>query len=347
MNTRMIITVIGCLLFSMGARARIFYVDSKKGNDKASGSQTEPFASLDKAVSVAAESPGPVTIRIEPGLYLLRDALRIKSQTGDTAKYILEAALMPDDKDWKPWLMPVIASVSLDNDHKYFDHCAGILTERENVSIRGIKFVGNPNPAVEYYYPVEKDTTTLKNLEISQCYFVGDRNAAVVQGAIYAEGPGIHVDHCIFYGCKNAVLSFENIKDFAITHSIIYGAYECAVWYGVGSDKGPETPFVFRGNIVSHCSYFWAATQGHDHSYYRFENSLICENDNYVGMQNGHGGVMPSTDKETFIENNVHKSGRVKLVEVKTEGLPPDYLNLSKDSDGFETGAGIFKKIKN
>ena len=78
------------------------------------------------------------------------------------------------------------------------------------------------NPAVEYYYPIVRDTLTLKNLDISQCYFIGDKYGSVMQGAIYAEGPGIHVDHCIFYGAKNAVLVFENISDFSITHTIIY-----------------------------------------------------------------------------------------------------------------------------
>jgi hypothetical protein len=346
MNIRKIMPLILSLFLSAWAEAQILYGDAIKGQDNAKGTQTEPLASLEKAVAVAAQSAGAVTIRLGPGLYLFHQALRIESQIGDTAEYILEATIMPDDKDWKPWLMPVIASVSLNNDHKYFDHCAGILVARENVSIRGIKFVGNPNPVVEYYYPIEKDTITLKNLEISQCYFIGDKNGAVVQGAVYAEGPGIHVDHCIFYGCKNAVLSFENIKDFAITNSIIYGAYECAVWYGAISEKGPEAPFIFKDNIVSHCSYFWAASSGHDLSYYTFDHSLICENDNYVGMQNGQGAVMPLPSKENFKETGVRKSGRIKLVEVKTEGLPPGYLNLSKESDGLDIGAGIFKIMK-
>jgi hypothetical protein len=344
MNIRKTVMIMVCLCLCAGARAQAFYVDALKGSDAAKGTEDEPLQSLQKAVSIANQSTAAVTIKVAPGLYILHDALRIESPKGDTAKYIVEATVMPDDKDWKPWLMPVIGSVSPNNDHKYFDHCAGIMAERANVLIHGLKFIGNPNPAVEYYYPIIRDTLTLKNLDISQCYFIGDPNGGVVQGAIYAEGPGIHVDHCIFYGCKNDVLVFENISDFSITHTIMYGAYECAVWYGY---KDSDQPFVFADNVVSHCNFVWAGSKDIDHSSYAFSHSMISANDNYVGMQNGKGGVMPLAAKAYFTETNIQKSGKVKLVEVKTEGFPPDWLNLAKDSDGKSTGAGIFKTIKN
>lgn len=188
-------------------------------------------------------------IRVGPGLYQLTGPLRIQARekNPDTTTYILEATVMPDDSNWSPLSMPVIQSVSTNNDQKYFTHCAGILVDRGNVVIRGIKFIGNANPAVDYYYPVEKDTTGTHNLDISQCYFIGEKNSSPVQGAVYVEGPGVHVDHCIFYGCKNAVLIFENPADFSLTHCIIHGAYECAVWYGY---QTPDEPFGFSNNIV-------------------------------------------------------------------------------------------------
>jgi len=326
--------------------AQILYVDAKKGSDDASGMLDAPLASLQKAVAIAKEFSGnePISIKLAPGLYVLKERLNLvtKNLGNDAAKYTLEAMIMPNDKDWKPELMPVVQSVSDNNDNKYFEHCAGIMADRANVSIRGLKFTGNANPAVEYYYPIEKDTTTLSKLEISQCYFIGDRYGAVIQGAAYVEGPGIHVDHCVFYGCKNAVLTFEGIHDFSLTHTMIYGAYECAIWYGASTTKGPEAPFTFSDNIISHCNYFWAATEGHSHDYYHFNHSLICENDNYVGMQNGRGGVMPLPSRETYTENDIRKSGKVKLVEVKTEGLPQNYLQLSPESDGNDLDAGIF-----
>ena len=340
------LSIFFCLCLYTCADAQTLYVDPSNGRDEAEGTMSEPLASLQKAVARANQFAGnqPTTIKVAPGHYLLQSVLRIESPMGATAPYVLEATIMPDDKDWKPWLMPVIESVSPNNDKKYFDHCAGIMAERANVTIRGLKFVGNANPAVEYYYPIIRDTLTLKNLDISQCYFIGDKYGSVMQGAIYAEGPGIHVDHCIFYGAKNAVLVFENISDFSITHTIIYGAYECALWYGF---KEADQPFVFSENIVSHCSYFWAGSKGLDHSSYIFSHSLICENDHYVGTQNGQGGVAELPAKIAYKETAVRKTGTVKLVEVKTEGFPQKYLNLTPDSDGQDIGAGIFKTIKN
>lgn len=336
-------------IFFGGLKAQTLYVDAHKGSDSAAGTLAAPLASLQKAAELAGDFSGndPVTIRLGPGLYNLTARLNIKTKNvGNTAaKYTLEALIMPDDTNWHPWLMPVIQSVSFNNDSRYFDHCAGIMADRANVCIRGLKFVGNANPAVEYYYPIIRDSLDLKNLDISQCYFIGDRNGDVVQGAIYAEGPGIHVDHCIFYGCKNAVLVFDHISDFAVTHTIIYDAYECAVWYGYGAFVADslERPFNFSNNIVSHCRFLWAASKGRDHSYYRFDHSLICENENYIGMQDGNGGVMPLPARETCTEKDIRRTGTVKLVEVKVDGYPPEWLNLTKDSDGNDLGAGIFK----
>jgi hypothetical protein len=136
------------------------------------------------------------------------------------------------------------------------------------------------------------------------------------------------------------VLVFEHVSDFALTHTIIYGAYECAVWYAY---KEADEPFLFSDNIVSHCRYLWASSKGLDHSSYIFHHSLICENENYIGMQDGNGGVMPLPAKETYAENDIRKTGSVKLVEVQTEGLPHDYLNLAPGSDGKDIGAGIFR----
>ncbi len=345
---KFIFTVLA-LVTSICLGAQTIYVDVSKGKDQNSGSMTEPLASLQRAVFMAEQYTGndPVRIKIGPGLYQLTGTLRIQSgkKTSDTSTYILEATVMPDDSAWSPAAMPVIQSVSANNDQKYFTHCAGILVDRGNVVIRGIKFIGDANPAVDYYYPVEKDTTGTRNLNISQCYFIGEKNSSPVQGAVYAEGPGVHVDHCIFYGCKNAVLIFEKPTDFSLTHSIIHGAYECAVWYGY---QTPDEPFVFSNNIVTGCHYFWAAAKGMDHHSYVFAHSLICDNENGVGSQNGQGGVMPFDGAVNFTETGIRHAGTVRLIEVKTEGIPQGYLNLAPDSDGQDLGAGIYisKKIK-
>jgi hypothetical protein len=255
-----------------------------------------------------------------------------------SSEYSLEAAVMPDDPDWQPEKMPVVQSVSLDNSLAQFTHCTGCLIARSNVSIQGLKFVGNTNPDVRYYYPIGRENEAYKNLRISQCYFIGDKNFSPIQGALWAHGAGIEIDHCIFYGCKNALLLFRSIEGFSLTHSIIYGAYEAAVWFGPF-----KSAFLFRDNIVASCNYFWVRPED-TFPEYTFSHSLITENAHYMGMYTPKG-LIPAT-KNNHTEKDVQKTGKVLLSEVKTSGLPKDHLHLLPESDGKDIRAGIFKKTQ-
>ncbi|WP_460958316.1 hypothetical protein [Spirosoma litoris] len=319
--------------------AQTLYVDVTRGNDAAKGTLSDPLASLDKAVTLARDFSGnePVTIKLQPGLYTLRQALEIKTRkaSGDTARYNLEAVTMPNDPDWQPTKMPVIQSVSADNSTRQFAHAIGFLVAKNNVSFKGLKFLGNANPTVRYYYPITREEETLQGLEVSQCYFIGEKNSAPIQGAIWAHGGGTHVDHTIFYGCKNALLLFKSIKNFSLTNSIISGSYEAAVWFGPY-----DSEFVFRNNIVTNCEYFWLRAENTTPSY-RFSNSVIAGNAHYMGFFGSKGAVEANSTNQ--IEQGVKKTGTILLSEVKTNGLPTDYLNLLPQSAGYDLKAGIFK----
>jgi hypothetical protein len=330
------------LLISSGLFAQTVYVEVSKGTATGTGTIMDPVSSLEKAISLATGFSGkePVTIKIGPGLYTLNHLAEVRTGKvlDDTVEYRLEATIMPDDPDWQPEKMPVIQSVSPDNTITQFTHSAGLLIAKSNVRICGLKFIGNGNPMVKYYYPITRENEAYKELDISQCYFIGEKNSAAIQGAIFAHGAGIHVDHSIFYECKNALLLFRAIKDFSLTNSIIYGSYESAVWFGPF-----DSEFLFSNNIVSHCNYFWVRPE-HTAPKYVFSNSLITENDQYLGFYSNKG-LIPATKNEQ-VEKNVRKTGKLLLSEVKTEGLPKDYLNLAPESDGKEIGAGIFKNVK-
>lgn len=332
------------LLFISASRldAQAIFVDAIKGHDEAKGTITDPFASLEKAIALASGFSGnePVTIRIYPGLYVLQHQAEIRTGkiSDDTVRYTIEAVMMPDDPDWQPGSIPVIQSVSPDNSTAQFTHAVGFLVAKNNVRFQGLKLLGNSNPAVRYYYPITRENETYEGLEISQCYFIGEKNSAPIQGAVWAHGAGTKIDHCIFYGCKNALLFFRGIKDFSITYSIISGAYEAAAWYaGTGND------FEFRNNIVTNCNFFWVRA-GNTFPTYSFSNSIITDVNQYMGFF-GNSGLVPA-EKNNHIETGIKKSGKIMLSEVKTEGLPKDYLNLLPQSDGNELKAGIFKKDK-
>ena len=340
-NAYRLIVVLFFLSISVTISAQTIYVDVVKGRFEAKGTLTDPLSGLEQAVLLASSFSGnePVNIKVAPGLYVISHLLEVRtaSKRIDTVKYTIEAMVMPDDPDWLPSKMPVIQSISRDNSTVQFVHSAGILAAKNNVSFKGLKFTGNANTTVRYYYPVTRENEALKGLEISQCYFIGEKNSGPIQGAIWAHGGDIVVDHCIFYGCKNALLLFKSISGLSVTNSIIYGCYESAVWFGPFNSE-----FTFRNNIVSHCNFFWVRPENTQPAY-KFTNSLITENAEFMGYY-GSKGLVPA-DKNSHFETSVKKTGKVLLSEVKTEGLPKDYLNLIEGSDGKEISAGIFKQI--
>ncbi|WP_230379652.1 hypothetical protein, partial [Microbacterium sp. ZXX196] len=69
----------------------------------------------------------------------------------------IEAAVMPDDPEWLPGKMPVIQSASGNNSQTQFPHAIGFLVAAGNVALKGLKFIGNANPDVKYYYPVVRE----------------------------------------------------------------------------------------------------------------------------------------------------------------------------------------------
>ena len=316
------------------------FVDPVKGSDNAKGSLSEPLASLEKAIQLAGGFTGnePVIIKLNPGLYILKDKLPIKTgkASDDITSYTIESVTMPDDTAWHPALMPVISSVSGDNVTTQFKHATGMLVSKNNVHIKGLKFLGNANPAVKYYYPVNRDSAGFSGLEISQCYFIGDKNGAVIQGAIWVQGPDVKVDHCIFYGCKNALLLFKSIKDFSFTHSIIYGAYESAAWFGP-----VEGEFIFHNNVITDCNFFWCRGEN-TYPTYMYSNSIITNVKNYMGFYS-RNGLIPA-DKNSHVEKGIKRSAKLMVSEVTKEGVPKDYLHLTPQSDGYDLKAGIFKK---
>ncbi|GLU54428.1 right-handed parallel beta-helix repeat-containing protein [Dyadobacter frigoris] len=341
MNKVTSLTTILLFLFFQNLSAQTIFVDAIKGNDSGGGTVRAPLASIQKALDQAGGFTGKEAIHIKllPGLYLLKDRVVIDKMRNEAIWLTIEAAVMPDDADWEPTKMPVIQSVSANNSVTQFPHSIGFLIASNNIALKGLKFIGNGNPEVKYYYPVNRENESLKGLDISQCYFIGERNSAPIQGSIWAHGAGTHVDHCIFYGCKNALLLFKSISDFSLTNSIIYGAYEAAVWFGAFNSD-----FIFKNNIVSNCAYFWLRAEN-TFPKYTFNNSLIINNDGYMGYYAKDGSI--PADKNEHIENQIRKSGSLILSEVKTNGLPKDYLNPTKESAGKELGAGIFINPQN
>lgn len=329
-------------LFFQYASAQVFYVDAQNGLDDYPGTQAKPFQTLSRAVAFtnSLTGLGTIHIKIMPGIYTLEGKLALNPirMLQDTSRYILEAAILPDDQSWSPDKMPVIQSISPNNSETFFPHATGLLVAAPHVTLRGLKFLGNAHPSVDYYYPIAKEDQNLPDLEVVQCHFIGDKEAAKIQGGIWAHGPKNKVSHCVFYTCRNAVLFFNNAEGFSIQNSIVYGSYESAFWFG------PEDyTFTFSNNIIIH-NHNFLVTQGSDSKYSSaFANSIIANNEGYVGYwSREQQGIVP-IERPNIQEQNIQKSGKFKLLKNNAVKLDKLHLHLSPDSDGYDLNAGIFQ----
>ncbi len=324
--------------------AQVCFVNPKNGLDSNSGNFNAPVKTLNRALQIVNESNETTikVLKLMPGYYHINDVIDINSnQNVDSENdLIIEASIMPDDSTWTPEKMPIIQSTSGNNSFKQFKHSVGLQINRSHVTVRGLKFIGNPNPKVKYYYPIAKENDSLVDLKISQCYFIGERYSSPIQGAIYTFGEGLNVNHCVFYNCRNGILRFYNKENIdyknTITHNIIYGAYEGALWF----DLDPE--LVFNNNIISNCQYFWIKYKG-DNEKYKFTDCVITNIDYYVTTMADDGTKERNIENTNIEEINIKKEGEINLINNSNENLPKNYLHLDDKSVGHEFEAGIFR----
>ncbi|WP_025866339.1 right-handed parallel beta-helix repeat-containing protein, partial [Prolixibacter bellariivorans] len=250
------------------------------------------------------------------------------------SKLIIESAILPDDSLWTPLKMPVVVSFSANNSETQFQHSTGFLVASDFVEFRGIKFLGNANPLVRYYYPITRENPDLKHLVVSQCVFIGDRNSGIIQGGVWAHGTDININHNVFYQCRNAILLFQNINNSIISNNIIYDAYESALW--MGNDENLK----FENNIVSNCDYFWIGDPD-SKTEFKISNSIISGNQHLRGNW-GNTGITESMQK--FTENNIDKKANISLVECNSERIPQAHLHIVPGATGYDLNAGIFKR---
>lgn len=336
MKLKFLILLTISVFISQFSSAQEIFVDTRNGNDINTGTADNPFKTIEKAIVFSDElkDSDQITIKLLPGLYVLNEKIVI--DTENPGKLIIEAGIMPNDSGWIPEKMPIIASFSANNSTEQFPHSAGFQVLKNNVLIRGLKFLGNPNPEVPFYYPISRPDTLLDNLEVSRCYFVAEQNSSNIQGGVWAHGNRININHCVFYNCRNAILLFKNINSCSITNNIMYGAYESALWIG-----GNDSAFVFKNNVVTGGNYFWIKGKKSSINY-EINDCVIADNLHYYGAWSNEKNEIVECDKHNLSEKNIVKSGKIQLVERKTYWFPHNNLNLTSNSTGLDLNAGIF-----
>jgi len=215
MNTRgtlnfrvgLVVLFIGVLATSLIAET--LYVDGISGDDSSVGTQDKPLKTISKASAMVNNSSaaGPTTIKIGPGVYNLAKVVVFKNERAYTEKdrLTIEAAVLPDDANWKPAFMPVILSSESSAYNGQEKHTFSLNIEISHATVRGLKFLGNPGPRA-WHYAVFRGGMNLEDLVITQCLFVGDKFAIPYNCCIAANGQRTVLDHNIFYHCEIPVV---------------------------------------------------------------------------------------------------------------------------------------------
>jgi hypothetical protein len=328
------------------AHSQAVYIDSNIGKDINPGTKDAPVYSIHKAMEIIRNRDNSIYImKINPGIYVLESHVSVTSEKEMTNKrIIIEASVLPDDSLWTPEKMPIIVNCSKKGDipKEDFSYVISFLINENHVTIRGIKFPGYFYPNARYF-PIARLNKTNTDLSVEQCMFVGDKDASHIQVGIIAHGNEINVDHCVFYNAKNTVVFWQDAQDSVkkgnrLTNSIIYGAFQSAVW-----TAWPDKDFKFENNIVSNCNHVWVKNYFNT-TKYSINNCVIVNNQYYKGVANN--GVIPGEFE--INEKNVIKEGKIllRLMEDIDKPFPIDYLHIIPGSLGYDMGAGLFKNRK-
>lgn len=338
-----IITLLLSLFILANGACQEYFVDAVKGKDENEGSINSPLKSIPKAFELAngLTGTGNITIKIMPGTYVLEDKVVINPvrRFNDTTMFTIEAYVNPDEEAWTPEKMPVILSIAGNNSTTLFDHSVGFLVASENVHVNGLKFLGNSNQAVSYYYPLTKEDSTLAKLKVTQCVFIGDKESSRIQGGIWAHGPMNVIDHCVFYECRNAVLFFDNVEGFEISNTIIARSYESAFWW-----TPKNVDFCFNNNVIVDNSNVIVSSRESNPKYTSpLRNSIFENNDGLVGFwSRDEGAVVPIESPEIVLEN-VREESDISIQENYGTKFEKDHLHFHSRK-GRSLSAGIFRK---
>lgn len=346
---KLFITVLVIAIFTTNAPAETLYVDARSGDDKNPGTKEKPVQTVGRGAEIVNSSTeqGPTTIKIAPGIYNLTESLEFSGtgQYTENERLVIEATVLPDDPQWKPALMPIILSTEDPRKQVNLDGLSGtygIKIAVSHVTIRGIKFLGNPLSR-NWHNCISRIGDNLDDLLVTQCMFIGDRDVMGIYSAVLATDDGFVVDHCIFRNCHACTVFWDGPQGIAgencaMRYCIVDGAYISGVWTCQTAED-----FEFHHNIITRSDYFWMRKKIDNPRKYRLYDCVITSNENFsgYGVESGPTGLTGA--EVTYEEQNIIKQGTVVLNKDKKSR---NYLHPVAGSPGSDLGAGLFIKQK-
>jgi len=334
------------VIAALATSAEEVYVNMKTGNDANPGGKLEPLKTIGEAarrINMSNEK-GMATIILAEGVYPLTETV-LFTNNKFTAEHRLtiRAEILPDDPNWNPQHMPVIAAVvpgiATPNDG---EESRGLEIEVSHVTIVGLRFTGNP--AYYYidgkqnrrYYPIWRDGKNLDDLLVTQCMFAGNVDVLPIRVAVIANGHGLVLDHCVFFNCQNPVVFWDAEGGTSYHNAMRYCLIFESNYSGIWTTGSTADDLEFHHNIIANGKTGWIRDKNSTH-HYKIHDCIIAANKNMAGWGNGEG----TTNNEFLKMDQVQLTG---TIEIEKDQSKNNYLQLKQGSFGSELKAGLFKK---
>ena len=221
----------------------------------------------------------------------------------------------------------------------------GILVETSHVTIQGLRIMGEPVHESPFKnilirnYPIVWDGKNLEDFRVTQCLFLGNKIALPNHLGILSAGRALEVDHCVFYGVKDAVVMWNTPADNSkMHHNLCVNTYGAMVWSWSTTED-----FKFYNNVMSNVNVIWVLNKDAKNTF-AIENSMFVGYNELVNKGGGAAGFGEKADPAKLkLSDNVvlKKEGSLQIEEDPTSR---NYLHLVPGTLGADLGAGLFTK---
>ena len=341
----LLLAAVSCLM----ASAEQLYINPRTGNDVNPGTQSQPLKTIAEAARRVNSNNAKeaATIILAGGVYPLTEtALFNNNKFTDDKRLVIKAEVMPDDPNWTPQRMPIIAAVVPGiSTPKDGEESKGLQIEVSHATVEGLRFTGSPDYYYidgiqnRRYYPIWRDGKNLDDLLVTQCVFAGNVDVSPIRVAVIANGHGLVVDHCVFYDCQNPVVfwdaeggtSYHN----AMRYCLVYGGHYSGVW----TTGSTADDFEFHHNIIANSRTAWIRDKSNHH--YSAHDCIFSGNTYVAAYGSDTGGATGVAGLDFLKSEKLQLSGNI---EIEKDQGKNNYLQLKEGSFGSELKAGLFKK---
>ena len=330
------------------------YVNANTGKNNNNGTLQAPLLTLDEAANRVNNSEGKeaITIYLSKGVYGMdktADFNAVNREFTKENRLTIRAEVLPGDSSWTAADMPIVFSTmpfSVETNAKKEvtgGQNFGILVQNSHVTIQGLRILGepvheNPNEGVLVRnYPIVWDGKNVEDLRVTQCLFIGSKYAIPNHLGILASGKALEVDHCVFYGVKDALVMWNSpATNSSMHHNLIVDSYGGVVWTWSATDD-----FKFYNNAVSNTNVLWILQKDEKYSY-NIDNSVIV---GYKSLVNKGGSPQEFGEKGNPAKIKISptvilkREGKLDIVEDQTSKM---YMHIKPGTLGSELGAGLF-----